>query len=136
MTQKDCERKCIATDSVCLGSYNMDSHNCQRIVQNGYVQNEGDVRVSAPVPYPISYRAIIPRNGECENVLVPFAISASHIAFGSTRMEPVFMTTAQSAATAAAFAIDDKVSIQHVKYDKLAPRLKADGQILVWEKIR
>ncbi len=132
MTQADCESQRIANDSVCLGSYNMDSHNCQRIVQDGRVQNEGDVQVHVPVPYPISYRAIVPRIGECENVLVPFAISASHIAFGSTRMEPVFMMTAQSAATAAALAIDEGVPVQKVKYDRLANRLKADGQILSW----
>jgi hypothetical protein len=132
MTQADCEGRRLAADSICLGSYNMDSHNCQRVVQNGFVRNEGDVQVKVPEPYPISYRSIIPRQGECKNLLVPFAISASHIAFGSTRMEPVFMMAAQTAATAAAQAIDEQAPVQQVNYSKLARRLTADGQILAW----
>jgi hypothetical protein len=132
ITQADCESRRVASDSTCLGSYNMDSHNCQRIVQDGFVRNEGDVQVKVPKPYPISYRSIVPRKSECENLFVPFAISASHIAFGSTRMEPVFMMAAQSATTAAAQAIDDNVAVQQIDYSKLARRLDADGQILVW----
>lgn len=132
MTQADCQSARVAADSVCLGSYNMDSHNCQRIVKSGFARNEGDVQVGLPKPYPISYRSIVPRGGECENVFVTFAISASHIAFGSTRMEPVFMMASQSAATAAAFAIDDNVPVQQVNYGKLALQLAADGQILTW----
>jgi FAD dependent oxidoreductase len=134
MTQADCQSTRAANDPVCLGSYNMDSHNCQRIVQDGFAVNEGDVQAGAPKPYPISYRSIVPRAGECENVFVPFALSASHIAFGSTRMEPVFMMTGQAAATAAAMAIGDGGSVQKVNYAKLARRLKADGQILTWQK--
>ena len=134
MTQADCAGTRVANDSVCLGSYNMDSHNCQRIVKDGFVINEGDVQMPVPRPYPISYRAIVPRVGECENIFVPFAISASHIAFGSTRMEPVFMMAAQSAATAAVLALADGVSVQRVNYAKLARRLEADGQILTWKK--
>ncbi len=136
MTQADCQGTRVPTDSICLGSYNMDSHNCQRIVKGGFVVNEGDVQVGVPRPYPISYRSIVPRAGECENLQVPFAISASHIAFGSTRMEPVFMMAAQSAATAAAFAIDERISVQRVSYAKLASRLLADKQILTWENKR
>ena len=132
MTQADCQSTRVAGDSVCMGSYNMDSHNCQRIVKAGFARNEGDVQVGSPKPYPISYRSIVPRVGECENVFVTFAISASHIAFGSTRMEPVFMMASQSAATAAAFAINDNVSVQAVNYDKLALQLLADGQVLTW----
>ena len=132
MTQSDCQGARLASDPVCLGSYNMDSHNCQRIVQGGYVRNEGDVQVGVPRPYPISYRSIIPRVGECENLFVTFAISASHIAFGSTRMEPVFMMASQAAATAAAFAIDDDLSVQGVSHAKLALQLAADAQVLYW----
>ncbi len=132
MTQADCQSTRIASDPACLGSYNMDSHNCQRIVKDGYARNEGDVQVGASKPYPISYRSIVPRTGECENVFATFAISASHIAFGSTRMEPVFMMASQSAATAAAFAIDDNVPVHQVDYSKLALQLSADGQVLSW----
>jgi hypothetical protein len=132
MTQADCQSTRMASNSVCLGSYNMDSHNCQRVVKNGFARNEGDVQVGSPTPYPISYRSIVPRAGECENLFVTFAISASHIAFGSTRMEPVFMMASQSAAAAAAFAIDDNVPVQQVSYPKLALQLVADNQILTW----
>ncbi|HEX5219318.1 MAG TPA: FAD-dependent oxidoreductase [Verrucomicrobiae bacterium] len=132
MTQGDCQNTRVAPDSVCLGSYNMDSHNCQRIVKNGFARNEGDVQVSPAQPYPISYRSIVPRVGECENLFVTFAISATHIAFGSTRMEPVFMMASQSAATAASFAIDDQLPVQQVNYAKLALQLAADGQVLTW----
>jgi hypothetical protein len=132
MIQADCQSARVAPDPVCLGSYNMDSHNCQRIVQGGYARNEGDVQVGVPKPYPISYRSIVPRVGECENLFVTFAIAASHIAFGSTRMEPVFMMASQSAATAGAFAIDDGVPVQGVDFRKLALQLAANGQVLYW----
>jgi hypothetical protein len=132
MTQADCQSARVAQDSICFGSYNMDSHNCQRIVQNGYVRNEGDVQVGVPKPYPISYRSIVPAQSECDNLFVTFAIAASHIAFGSTRMEPVFMMASQAAATAASFAMDDLVPVQQVSYPKLALQLAADGQVLVW----
>jgi hypothetical protein len=133
MTQADCQGTRAAADSICLGSYNMDSHNAQRLVQNGRVRNEGDVQIKVPKPYPISYRAIVPRAGECGNLLVTFALSASHTSFGSIRMEPVFMMISQSAAAAAALAIDRHVPVQQVDYSKLAHQLKADGQMLVWD---
>jgi hypothetical protein len=132
MTQADCSGAREAADSICLGSYNMDTHNARRIAQNGRVLNEGDVQVGVPRPYPISYRSIVPRANECDNLFVTFAISASHIGFGSIRMEPVLMMISQSAATAAAFAIDDHTSAQKVSYDKLAIRLRADAQLLSW----
>ncbi len=135
MTQADCSSARLAPESICLGSYTMDSHNIQRIVKNGFAHNEGDVQVGVPKPYPISYRSIVPRVGECENLFVTFAIAASHIAFGSTRMEPVFMMASQSAATAAAFAIDDNVPVQQVNYAKLALQLTADAQVLTWGNV-
>jgi hypothetical protein len=132
MLQQNCQGTRVATDSIGLGSYTMDSHNCQRIVQGGVTKNEGDVQSSTPAPYGISYRSIVPRAGECENLFVPFALSASHIAFGSIRMEPVFMILGQSAATAAAFAIDDNVTVQQLDYTKLKAQLIADKQLLTW----
>ena len=134
MTEHHCCGTSVASDSIGLAAYNMDSHNCQRIVKNGRVENEGDVQVPPMKPYPISYRAIIPKSGECENLLVPVCLAASHIAYGSIRMEPVFMILGQSAATAACQAIDAKVSVQKVNYEKLKARLLADKQILAWEK--
>ncbi|MBI5802924.1 MAG: FAD-dependent oxidoreductase [Verrucomicrobia bacterium] len=132
MSEKNCRAVETITDSVGLGAYNMDSHNCQRIVKNGKVENEGDVQVPPMKPYPVSYRAIIPKAAECDNLFAPVALSASHIAYGSIRMEPVFMVLGQSAATAAAIAIDDKVPVQKVSYEKLRARLLADKQVLDW----
>lgn len=133
MTENHCRYKEVAADSVGLAAYNMDSHNCQRIVKNERVENEGDVQVPPMKPYPVSYRALIPKAGECENLFVPVCLSASHIAYGSIRMEPVFMIMGQSAATAACIAIDDKVPVQKVNYDKLRERLLADKQVLEWK---
>jgi hypothetical protein len=133
MTEKNCRRKEVVEDSVGMGAYNMDSHHVQRYVTaEGHVRNEGDVQVGSR-PYPISYRSIRPKGEECENLLVPVCLSSSHIAFGSIRMEPVFMVLGQSAATAAALAIDGGVSVQGVEYGQLKERLVADGQVLDFE---
>jgi hypothetical protein len=130
MTEHHCLRQQAAPDSIGLAAYTMDSHNVQRHVKNGMVKNEGDVQLPIPGPYPVSYRAIVPKKGECENLLVPWSLSASHMAFGSIRMEPVFMILSQSAATAADIAIDRNTSVQDVPYDTLGKRLLADGQKL------
>lgn len=119
------------TDSVGMGAYTMDSHNVQRVVYQHQLKNEGDIQKSLGArPYPISYKSIVPAQGECENLLVPWCLSSSHIAFGSIRMEPVGMVLGQSAATAAAHAMDDNVTVQNVDYDKLRQRLLKDGQKL------
>jgi hypothetical protein len=130
MTEKHCMGTVVAEDSIGMGAYTMDSHNCQRIVSNGMVKNEGDIQRAVPGPYAISYRAIVPKSGECRNLLVPWSLSSTHIAFGSIRMEPVFMILGQSAATAAAFAIDDEVAVQEVSYPKLKAQMLSDGQRL------
>src|SRR4026209_1682801 len=132
MTEHHCRGKEIAPDSIGLAAYNMDSHNCQRIVKTDHAANEGDAPVPPMSPYPISYRAIVPKAGECENLFVPVCLSASHIAYGSIRMWLVFIILGQSAAPAASFAIDDRVSVQKVDYEKLKARLIADKQILAW----
>lgn len=130
-TEHDCRRARIVNDSVGMGSYNMDSHNVQRYVtDDGYAQNEGDVQVSPGGPYLIGYRSIVPKRGEAENLFVPVCLSASHAAYGSIRMEPVFMILGQSAATAAVMAIDRSIPVQDVDYSKLRARLLADGQVL------
>ncbi len=131
-TEQDCRRQRPCPDPVGMGSYNMDSHNTQRYVdESGHVRNEGDVQVSPGGPYLISYRAIVPREKECTNLTVPVCLSSSHIAYGSIRMEPVFMILGQSAATAACLAIDHGVNVQDVDYASLRTRLDADGQVLV-----
>ncbi|REJ91564.1 MAG: FAD-dependent oxidoreductase [Planctomycetota bacterium] len=130
-TEHDCLRTRMCDDPVGMGSYNMDSHNCQRYVdEHGHVRNEGDVQVSPGGPYLISYGAIVPKRDECENLLVPVCLSSSHIAYGSIRMEPVFMILGQSAATAACLALDAGVAVQDVEYAALRERLLADGQVL------
>ncbi|GAB1452220.1 FAD-dependent oxidoreductase [Draconibacterium sp.] len=131
MTQKNCEGFEVAGDPVGMGAYGMDSHQVQRYVDaNGFVQNEGNVEAPFPAPYPISYRSIVPKKEECSNLLVPVCVSATHIAFGSIRMEPVFMVLGQSAATAASMAIDGGVAIQDIDYPKLKTVLLKDKQVL------
>jgi hypothetical protein len=134
MTEHNCRGTKVADDSVGLGAYGMDSHNVQRYVSDGRARNEGDVQVPVAGPYPISYRSIVPKENECTNLLVPVCLSATHIAYGSIRMEPVFMVLGQSAATAASMAIDANVTVQRVPYDQLKERLLADGQVLMSKK--
>ena len=131
MTEHNCLSRMTAEDSIALGAYTMDSHHTQRYVSEaGGIQNEGDIQHRIPQPYPIAYRSIVPKASECTNLLVPWALSASHMAFGSIRMEPVFMTLGQSAATAACLAIEAGTTVQDVPYPRLKARLLADGQIL------
>jgi hypothetical protein len=106
MTEANCTGKLKVEDGIGMAAYTMDSHNCQRVIVKGMVKNEGDVQVGGFPPYPVSYRSIIPKQNECANLLVPVCLSASHIAYGSIRMEPVFMVLGQSAAEAATMAID------------------------------
>ncbi|WP_436714676.1 FAD-dependent oxidoreductase [Roseiconus lacunae] len=130
MTQKNCQGEAV-DDPIGLAAYTMDSHNQQRYVdQAGHVRNEGDVQVGGFSPYGISYRSIVPARDEVSNLLVPVCLSASHIAFGSIRMEPVFMVLGQSAATAAAQAIESKTTVQQVDYATLAEKLRNDNQVL------
>ncbi|MFT5470004.1 MAG: hypothetical protein ACI8UO_005128 [Verrucomicrobiales bacterium] len=122
-------------DSIGMGSYNMDSHNVQRYVDaDGNVRNEGDIQVSPGGPYPISYRAITPKAKECSNLLVPVCVSSSHMAFGSIRMEPVFMVLGHSAADAAVIAINENIDVQAVDYAKLSQQLLAEGQVLEMDR--
>ncbi len=129
MTEHDTLNMTRIDQPVGMGSYTLDSHNCQRyITAEGFVQNEGDVGVRTKGPYRIPYGAIVPKRSECRNLLVPVCVSSSHIAFGSIRMEPVFMILGQSAATAAAQAIDAGRAVQEIDYGPLRERLLADGQ--------
>jgi hypothetical protein len=138
MTEHHCRGKEVVPDSVGLAQYTMDSHNTQRYAikdpKSGkmVVRNEGDVQVGIPGPYPVAYRAIVPKEAEAANLLVPVCLSSSHMAYGSIRMEPVFMVLGQSAATAACMAIDDGTAVQQVPYAKLREKLLADKQMLEW----
>lgn len=130
-TENDVMNKRKVPDPVGMGSYNMDSHNIQRYVTpEGFVQNEGDVQVHLKGPYSISYGSIMPKKEECANLLVPVCVSASHIAYGSIRMEPVFMILGQSAAVAASMAIDGKLAVQDVPYPALRKTLLGLKQVL------
>lgn len=131
MTENHCKRKEPVEDPVGMGAYTLDSHNTQRVVADGMVRNEGDIQsYLGGKAYGISYRSLVPPADECENLLVPWALSSTHIAFGSIRMEPVFMILGQSAATAACMAIDADSTVQAVPYDKLRKHLVDDGQKL------
>jgi hypothetical protein len=133
MSEKNCKRIEVVPDSVGMGAYNMDSHNTQRYVtEQGFARNEGDIQIGTR-PYPISYRSICPKSEQCTNLLVPVCLAASHIAYGSIRMEPVFMVMGQSAATAASQAIDEGSDVQAIAYEKLKRRLLEDGQVLDFE---
>jgi len=133
MTQANCEGRETVNDGVGMAAYTMDSHNCERIVVNGMVKNEGNVEIGGFGPYPISYHSLIPKEGECKNLFVPVCLSATHIAYGSIRMEPVFMELAQSASVAACMAINAKQIVQEVNIKKLQSILKTnpllDGSI-------
>jgi hypothetical protein len=130
-TEHECLGRRQPPHPVGMGSYTLDSHNVRRFVtQNGLVQNEGDVQVRPMNPYSIDYGSLTPKASECTNLLVPVCLSSSHIAYGSIRMEPVFMLLGQSAATAAALSIVDNVDVQQLDYIKLRKQLVADGQRL------
>jgi len=130
-TENEVTNKITVSDPVGMGSYGMDSHNVQRYVtQEGKVQNEGDVQVHLKTPYSISYGSIIPKKDECTNLLVPVCMSASHIAYGSIRMEPVFMILGQSAAVAASLSIDKGQAVQALSYNTLRDKLLERGQVL------
>lgn len=130
MTQANCQGREVVDDGIALAAYTMDSHNCQRIVieKDGQkmVKNEGNVEIGGFGPYPIAYRSITPKSDECTNLLVPVCLSASHIAYGSIRMEPVFMALAQSAAIAASIAIDEGIRVQDVDAAQIRQTLKSD----------
>ncbi|MBL9094309.1 MAG: FAD-dependent oxidoreductase [Planctomycetaceae bacterium] len=132
MTEHNCRGDRTVTDSVGLAAYTMDSHNTQRFVKDGYALNEGDVQVGGFSPYGISYKSLVPRREECGNLFVPVCLAASHIAYGSIRMEPVFMVLGQSSATAAVQALEAGGDVQDVDYAKLRERLLADQQVLDW----
>lgn len=132
MTEHHCVGRDRAEDPVALAAYTMDSHNCRRIVVGGRAFNEGDVQIGGFTPYAISFKSIVPKANECQNLIVPWCLSASHIAFGSIRMEPVFMVLGQSAATIASQSIQENAPVQKISYPTLRKKLLEDQQVLEW----
>jgi hypothetical protein len=131
MTQKNCEGLEVAEDSICLAAYDIDSHHVRRYIdKNGCVQNEGNVQYSLPRPYPISLRSVLPRESEVTNLIVPVCLSASHIAYGSIRMEPVFMMLGQATATIAVMASHKGIPVQKIPYEQIQKKLEEDGAVL------
>lgn len=131
MTEKDVLGEKEVPQPVGMGSYSLDSHNTQRFVTpGGFVQNEGDIGVHPKQPYSISYGTLTPKKSECTNLLVPVCVSSSHTAFGSIRMEPVFMILGQSAAAAASLVIDEGIAVQDLAYEKLRKVLLEEKQVL------
>ena len=131
MTQKNCEGIEVVKDPIAMAAYGMDSHHVKRYVNaDGFVANEGNVEASVSAPFPISYQSIVPKKEECTNLVVPICLSASHIAFGSIRMEPVFMILGQSAAIVACLGLEEGLGVQDLDYDLLEKKLIEHGQIL------
>lgn len=131
MTENEVLGRTPVNTSIGMGSYTMDSHNVQRyITPDGYVQNEGDVGVHPHEPYQIAMGAVLPKKEECSNLLVPVAVSSSHIAFGSIRMEPVFMILGQSTGVMASMALDKKVALHNLSYEEVRKELVARSQIV------
>jgi hypothetical protein len=131
MTQKHCEKIEVVEDVIGMAAYGMDSHHTQRFVTTeGYVSNEGNVQAHVPSPFPIGLRSIVPKQEECSNLIVPVCLSSTHIAFGSIRMEPVFMVLGQSASVIACMAIDMEKPVQNIPYDKLKGQLIGLGQVI------
>lgn len=133
ITEHDCLGNHVS-DSVGMGSYTMDSHNCTRFVKvidgKAWVLNDGDVQIPPTDPYPVSYRAVVPKCGEIGNLLVPVCFSATHIAYGSARMEPVFMALGESVAIAASLCLDENCDVQELPYEHLQPELVKARQVL------
>ena len=131
MTENEVLGRAPVEQSVGMGSYTMDSHHVQRYIKSdGFVQNEGDIGVHPEDPYQIDMRSLLPARGECSNLLVPVCLSCSHIAFGSIRMEPVFMILGQSAATIGVLALDKQGKVHEVSYEQVREQLQKDGQVL------
>jgi len=131
MTQHNCEGIQVVEDPIGMAAYGMDSHHIKRYVnERGYVSNEGNVEAPVKAPFPVSYRSIVPKKEECGNLLVPVCLSASHIAFGSIRMEPVFMVLGQSSAIIACLALDAGKTVQDLEYSSLKQELLNQSQIL------
>ena len=135
MAEKNCTGEAVAPDSAGLARYTMDSHNCQRYVANKQVKNEGDVQKRLKAPFPVSYRSLVPKKEQCSNLLVPWSVSASHVAFASIRMEPVFMILGQSVGSAACLTIDEHCAVQKVPYEKLKAQLIKNGQVLTGDDL-
>lgn len=129
MTEHNCRGEATVDDGIGFASYGMDSHNCDRIVVDGMVKNEGNVEVRVHKPYAVSYRSITPKQTECTNLLVPVCLSSSHIAYGSIRMEPVFMVLGQSAAMAASMAIKENKPVQQINISALRRWLQNDPEL-------
>ena len=131
MTENEILSKKPVHNPIGMGSYTMDSHNVQRYIKpDGFVQNEGDIGVHPEKPYQIDLGSILPKREECNNLIVPVCISSSHIAFGSIRMEPVFMILGQSAGTIASMTLEKGIEIHELSYDELKEKLVKDEQVL------
>ncbi len=131
MTQKNCEGIEVVKDPIGMAAYGMDSHHIKRYVNSrGYVSNEGNVEAHVKSPFPISYRSIVPKKEECSNLLVPVCLSATHIAFGSIRMEPVFMVLGQSSALIASLAIEEEKAVQEIEYNRIRQMLIKQAQVI------
>jgi hypothetical protein len=134
VTQHESTGRTTVPDPIAVASYVMDSHNAKRVLVDGHPRNEGNVQAPLTRPFGISYRSIVPRTAECANLLVAAAVSASHVAFASVRMEPVFMAVGEAAGCAASQAVAAGVAVQDVDYDVLRRDLTGSGGIVGWPR--
>lgn len=136
VTQKDIMQQPQKDDAIAVSSFPIDSHDCQRIaLKDGGVVNEGTMLVRMKdrkhgYVYHIPYRSILPVANECENLLVPVALSCTHVAISSIRVEPTWMILGQSAGIAAALSAKENVAVQKLPYPMLRERLLAQKQVL------
>lgn len=134
MTQRDIQVDLTKPDVIGMGSYNSDSHNVQRYLQeDGTVQNEGNMEV-AVTPYQIPYRVLLPKRKQATNLLVPVCVSSSHVVYSTLRMEPVYMIMGQAAGVAARMAISGKVDLHDIDTKGLAEKLRSQGAVFEWKK--
>jgi len=135
VSQSDIIGDPVKSDPIMISSFPIDSHDCQRIAYpDGGVRNEGTIfpvrQNGRGYPYQVPYRAILPVTNECDNLLVPVALSCTHVAISSLRIEATWMLLGQSAGIAAAMAADQDIAVQDLPYEDLKRRLIAQGQVL------
>jgi hypothetical protein len=123
MTEHECVGHRPVADGIAYGAYALDGHTCQRVVVDNKVENEGNYYITGFDPYLISYRSLVPKRSQITNLLVPVCLSSSHAAFGSIRMEPVFMALGQVSAIAAYLSMQQKLPVQDVSAEEIRRHL-------------
>lgn len=136
ISQKDILEDPNKDDPIAVSSFPIDSHDVQRVaLKDGGVVNEGTIFPVRRIPgqgyaYHVPYRSILPKPEQCENLLVPVALSCTHVGISSLRIEGAWMVIGQGAGVAAALAAKADIPVQEIEYAKLRERLLAQKQVL------